>query len=351
MIIDKFGDVVEKFKETVSFDDVLLVPQYSDIESRSQVSLACELGKIKLELPVISSPMDTVTEDKMSVEISQAGGLGIVHRYNTVAGQCEIISRAYYAGAKNIGAAVGMGSDCLERSDSVVRSGANVICVDVAHGHHSMMEKTLKLLKDKFGADVHIMAGNVATLEGFDALASWGADSVRVGIGGGSICSTRLVSGHGVPTLQSVLDCSQTEHSDVSIIADGGIKTTGDMVKALAAGADFVMVGSMLAGTNASPGDTFIGQDKKKYKVYRGMASRNAQTDWRGKSSTPEGVSTTIPYKGPVEAVLKDIRGGICSGLSYSGARQLDDFRARSRFVRQTTAGSRESYTHILARS
>ncbi len=350
MIIDKFGDVVDKFKETVSFDDVLLVPQYSDIESRSQVSLDCKLGNIALSLPVISSPMDTVTEDRMSIEISEHGGVGIIHRYNTIEGQCNIINRAYYAGVHNVGAAVGMGSDCLERSEAVVKSGANVICIDVAHGHHSMMEKTLKSLKDKFGDDVHIMAGNVATLEGFDALASWGANSVRVGIGGGSICSTRLVSGHGIPTLQSVLDCSQTEHSDVSIIADGGIKTTGDMVKALAAGADFVMVGSMLAGTDASPGDTFIGKDKKKYKVYRGMASRDAQTDWRGKSSTPEGVSTTIPYKGSLGAVLKDIRGGICSGLSYTGARHLDDFRARSRFVRQTTAGSRESHTHILTR-
>ena len=350
MIIDKFGDVIEKFKETVSFDDVLLVPQYSDIESRSQVSLDCKLGKINLSLPVISSPMDTVTEDKMSIEISEHGGVGVVHRYNTVEGQCNMINRAYYAGVVNIGAAVGMGSDCLERSESVVKAGANIVCIDVAHGHHAMMERTLKSLKDKFGDDVHIMAGNVATLEGFDALASWGANSVRVGIGGGSICSTRLVSGHGIPTLQSVLDCSQTEHSDVSIIADGGIKTTGDMVKALAAGADFVMVGSMLAGTDASPGDTFIGQDKKKYKVYRGMASRNAQTDWRGKSSTPEGVSTTIPYKGSLGAVLKDIRGGICSGLSYTGTRHLDDFRARSRFVRQTAAGNRESYTHILAR-
>jgi IMP dehydrogenase len=350
MIIDKFGDVVTKFKDTVSFDDVLLVPQYSDIESRSQVNLGCTLGDIRLSLPVISSPMDTVTEDKMSIEISKAGGIGVVHRYNSVDRQCDIISRSYYAGATDIGAAVGMGADCLERSEAVVKAGANVLCVDVAHGHHSMMEKTLKFLKDKFGNDVHIMAGNVATLEGFEALAKWGANSVRVGIGGGSICSTRLVSGHGIPTLQSVLDCSQTEYSDVSIIADGGIKTTGDMVKALAGGADFVMVGSMLAGTDASPGDTFIGKDNKKYKVYRGMASRNAQTDWRGKSSTPEGVSTTIPYKGPVTTVFENIRGGLRSGLSYSGARHLDDFRARSRFVRQTAAGSRESYTHILTR-
>jgi IMP dehydrogenase len=193
------------------------------------------------------------------------------------------------------------------------------------------------------------MAGNVATLEAFDDLARSGADSIRVGIGGGSICSTRLVSGHGIPTLQSVLDCAESEY-DAKIIADGGIRTTGDMVKALAAGADFVMVGSMLAGTNESPGETFIGQGKKEYKVYRGMASFDAQKDWREKSSTPEGVSTTIPYKGLTADILKDIRGGLCSGLSYTGARSIHELHSRARFIRQSTSGNRESFTHILVK-
>ena len=335
-------------KEALSFDDVLLVPQYSDIESRTEVDISSELGEgISFKLPVISSPMDTVTGHKMVTCMARAGGVGILHRYNTIDQQCETI---YKAEAEVKAAAIGMTGDYVERARHLVDySGVKIICVDVAHGHHAMMERCLKNLKDDFGDTVHVMAGNVATLEAFDTLARWGADSVRVGIGGGSICSTRLVSGHGVPTFQSILDCARSEH-DVKIIADGGIKTTGDMVKALAAGADFVMVGSMLAGTAETPGQTFKSAEGKKYKVYRGMASSEAQNKWRGKSSTPEGVSTTVPYKGKVADILRDIEGGIKSGFSYSGARNLKEFRAMSSLIRQTGAGQVESNTHIMLR-
>jgi IMP dehydrogenase len=211
------------------------------------------------------------------------------------------------------------------------------------------MKKTLVRLRDMFGDQVHIMAGNVATLEGFNFLSKWGADSVRVGIGGGSICSTRLVSGHGMSTFQSILECSHTTY-DTKIIADGGIRTTGDMVKAYAAGADFVMVGSMLAGTKETPGETFVGKGGKKYKVYRGMASSAAQRSWRGKTSTPEGISTTVPYRGSVTNILQDISGGIRSGLSYSGARNMHEFQSRATFTIQTSSGQAESNTHILWR-
>ena len=186
-------------------------------------------------------------------------------------------------------------------------------------------------------------------MEGFDALASWGADSIRVGIGGGSICSTRLVTGHGIPTFQSLLDISRTTYNS-KIIADGGIKTTGDMIKAFAAGADFVMIGSMLAGTKETPGEVFASSAGKKYKVYRGMASADAQVDWRGKSSTPEGISTTVPYKGSVKTILENISGGIRSGLSYSGVRKLPELQYKSNFVRQTSSSQLESSTHILGR-
>ena len=212
-----------------------------------------------------------------------------------------------------------------------------------------MMEDALASLRRRFGQDVHLMAGNVATLEAFDDLVSWGANSVRVGIGGGSICSTRLVSGHGVPTLQSVIDCARTAH-EVPIIADGGFKTSGDIVKALAAGADFVMLGSMLAGTTETPGPVISEARGHKYKAYRGMASRAAQKDWRGKSSTPEGVSSTVAYRGPVTDVLNDIAGGIRSGLSYSGCRTVRDLQLRCEFTTQTSAGRNESATHILWR-
>jgi len=208
----------------------------------------------------------------------------------------------------------------------------------------------LKTLKDRFGDEIHIMAGNVATLEGFDAVASWGADSIRVGIGGGSICSTRLVSGHGIPTLQSILECAKSEY-DVKIIADGGIKTSGDIIKSLAAGADFVMIGSLLAATKEAPGEIFKTNTNKKYKVYRGMASAEAQNDWRGKTSSPEGVSTTVPYKGSVVNILQDLAGGIRSGFSYSGVRSMAELRSKATFIRQTYAGQSESSTHILGRN
>jgi len=340
-----------RLREAVCFDDVLLEPQYSEIMSRREVDLSCELGDgLVFQLPVISSPMDTVTETSMALAMAKSGGLGVIHRYNSIEDQVKTISDMYgrWVTLGPSSAAIGATGDFLDRATALYDAGTRILCIDIAHGHHILMKNALQQLREVFGDTVHLMAGNVATLEAFDALAEWGADSIRVGIGGGSICSTRLVSGHGIPTLQSVLDCARSEH-DVKIIADGGIKTTGDMVKALAAGADFVMIGSMLAGTDESPGDTFVGKNQKEYKVYRGMASNDAQRDWRGKSSTPEGISTTIAYKGPVGDILKDIRGGIRSGLSYSGVRKIEELQSRARFIRQTASGTRESYTHILA--
>ena len=337
-------------KEALSYDDVLLVPLYSDIESRSQVDIHSDLSEeIRLDLPIISSPMDTVTENHMAMEMQKAGGLGIIHRYNSIEEQVRLAARVLLEEEIIIGAAIGMTGDFEERALALRSVGVKALCIDVAHGHHIMMERCLKTLKDRLGSSVHLMAGNVATREAFEDLASWGADSIRVGIGGGSICSTRLVSGHGIPTFQSVLDCSETS-TDVKIIADGGLKTSGDMVKALAAGADFVMVGSMLAGTDESPGEVFLNDMDKKYKVYRGMASHSAQSDWRGKTSTPEGISTSIPHKGSVENVLRDLAGGIRSGLSYSGATSLKELRSKSTFIRQSTAAQIESSTHILRR-
>jgi len=335
---------------SMSFDDVLLVPQYSDIESRKSLSTSNQLDdNITLGLPIISSPMDTVTEVDMAFAMDTHGGLGIIHRYNTVNDQARLVKKAKLKGMDNVGVAIGVTGDFLERAQALVEEGANVLCIDVAHGHHSMVERAIQSLKSVFGDSLHIMAGNVATGEGAKDLANWGADSVRVGIGGGSICSTRLVSGHGVPTFQTIIDCVEYG-CPVPIIADGGIKTSGDIVKALAAGADFVMLGSMLAGTDQSPGQVFDNGNKK-YKVYRGMASSEAQVNWRGKTSTPEGISTTIPYKGDVNAILGDLKGGIQSGMSYSGARTVRDLQAKAKFIRQTPAGQSESYTHILSRN
>jgi IMP dehydrogenase len=338
------------FRQTHCFDDVLLTPKYSDIKSRSEVTLRSSLSPaINLNLPVISSPMDTVTESRMAMAMQRAGALGVVHRYNTIEQQSQLVKHVS-ANNDSVAAAIGVTGDFLERAQEVVAAGADVVCIDIAHGHHVMMKDALKKLKSFFPDELHIMAGNVATLQAFDDLADWGANSIRVGIGGGSICSTRIVTGHGVPTLQSVLDCSLSRH-DVKIIADGGIKTTGDIVKAIAAGADFVMVGSMLAGTNETPGAVLETPNGEKYKEYRGMASKKAQHSWRGKSSTPEGVATTVPYKGSVKHTLQDIDGGLRSGLSYSGARTIREFQNKSTLILQSGASQLESNTHILWRN
>ena len=342
--------------KTLSYDDVLLVPQHSTVTSRSQDSIGSELDHdMPFSLPIISSPMDTVTEEDMVVAMAEAGGLGIIHRYNSIERQEAIAIKAFsqlvsrLSGPPIIGAAVGVTDDYLLRTKRLLDCGVSIICVDVAHGHHLLVERALKTLRDTYGDIFHLMAGNVATLEGFDDLSDWGADSIRVGVGGGSICSTRIQTGHGVPSYASIMECAHTDRN-TAIIADGGIKNSGDIVKALAAGADFVMVGSLLAGTDEAPGQLFDAPKGKKYKSYRGMASKDAQMDWRGKTSTPEGISTTIPYRGSVRDILDDLRGGITSGFSYSGANSLSELWRKARFVQQTAAGQKESSTHILNR-
>lgn len=336
-----------KFQETLTFDDVLLVPQYSDIESRKDTNISSWLdGEIKLSIPIISSPMDTVTGHVMACEISILGGLGILHRYCSPDQQAEWVKYCKDNYAANVGAAVGSTGDFLERTEKVLNAGANVICVDVAHGDHISVKNAIRDIRAKFGWRIHVMAGNVATKEAFDHLAHWGADSIRVGVGGGSICSTRIQTGHGVPTLSSVIDCSNSI-LNAKLIADGGIKTSGDIVKALAAGADFVMLGSMLAGTNESPGDIFE-ENGKQYKVYRGMASKEAQIDWKGSYSSFEGVASKVLYKGHLPNILDDITRNIRSGLSYSGAKDLLELRSKAKFIKQTGAAQIESSPHIL---
>ena len=378
-------------KTALSFDDVLLVPKMSKIESRSEVSLcSClreeyheedtdkKLEHVSFSLPIISSPMDTVTGRDMAIAMSDAGGLGIVHRYCSIEEQVEMVKPKeleegffrtlsksmvpsgrpnpenpwLYAtkyDIKHPTAAIGVTGDYMERAQELVSNGCSILCVDVAHGHHISVKKAIKSLKKKFDDRVILIAGNVATASGYEALSRWGADAVRVGIGGGSICSTRIQTGHGVPTLQSIMDCVDSE-GDAYIVADGGIRNSGDIVKSLAAGADFVMLGSLLAGTDETPGQVFSSADGKKYKVYRGMASVEAQVEWRGEARSLEGVSTTIPYKGSVKKILADLEQNIRSGLSYSGATDLEELYHNSKFIKQTNAGMRESNTHILSR-
>lgn len=340
-------------QDTLCFDDVLLVPQHSEIASRSEIDISVELRSLgKIVLPIISAPMDTVTGTVLAKRLAELGGLGIIHRYNSVNEQCaEVSNTAHTVGfpdhTHHVGAAVGITGDFLDRALRLVESGADVICVDVAHGDHIIALNALEKLRSALGDAIHIMAGNVATREGFDRLVRAGADSVRVGIGGGSICSTRIQTGHGVPTLWSVMDCASSENAgSASIIADGGIKTSGDIVKALAAGADAVMLGSLLSGTDESPGTSVI-IDGKPHKKYRGMASIEAQVEWRGHASSEEGVTAWVGSKGPLDSVIASLEKGIRSGLSYSGAMSIKDLYAKSKFIRITSAGMHESRTHI----
>ncbi len=336
--------------EALSYDDVLLMPKFSEIKSRSEVILDSELGiNLKFSTPIIASPMDTVSGLEMALKLSKLGGVAIIHRYNNIDEQAAIVRQVKNAGER-VGAAIGSSGDYIDRVTALYNAGVNFICIDVAHGHHKMVYNAIHSIRDHYGPGLHIMAGNVATDEAFEALQAWGANSIRVGIGGGSICSTRIQTGHGVPNITAIMECANVA-TTATLIADGGIKNAGDIVKALAAGADFVMLGSLLAGTDEAPGE-LIDTDMHGVvpkKVYRGMASREAQQDWRGKSSAPEGITTTIPYKGPVELIFNDLIGNIKSGLSYSGAINVRGLQARAEFIKQTAAGQRESSTHILS--
>ena len=332
-------------KKNYSYDDVLLEPQFSDIESRKEIDISANIGShIYLSTPIISAPMDTVTNQHMANALNECGALGVIHRYNTIQEQLNSVKGVNVYRA----AAIGTTGDWQERALALVNDGnVNALCVDIAHGHHILMKRALEWLRDNFD-NTHIMAGNVATLKAFDDLSDWGADSIRVGIGGGSTCSTRIITGHGVPSLSCVLECAKSDR-DAVLIADGGIKSSGDIVKALAAGADVVMVGSLLAGCAESPGEVFH-RGGLPYKTYRGMSSVESQIDWRGHYSSIEGVSHVVPFKGRVAEVIDKLNNGIRSGLSYSGARNIMDFQTRARLIIQTSAGSYESGTHIKDR-
>jgi len=341
-------------RRAICFDDVLLEPSFSDIESRSQIDLTTQFTPQSddyLKLPIISAPMDTVTGIEMAVAMHNAAGLGIIHRYNTIKEQAELAQKVFEINPLvRFGAAIGTTDKYESRACALYDEGCRIFCLDVAHGHHELMRKALMRLRSVFGDSVHLMAGNIATLKAFNNLADWGADSIRVGVGGGSICSTRVQTGHGIPTLQSVIDCARSDR-DATLIADGGIKNSGDMVKSLAAGADAVMCGSLLAGTKETPGTVLRSSDgSPPRKVYRGMASREAQKAWRGKVGSVEGVATTVPVKGAVEDVLHDLEWGIRSGLSYTGARNLSELRCKAKFIEQTQSAQTESSPHALLR-
>ncbi len=482
-----------KFRLGLTFDDVLLVPKYSDVRSRKDASTASRFSRnIPLSIPIVSANMDTVTESSMAIAMARLGGIGVIHRFlplevqvaevakvkrsesvviedpitlgaeNTVKDAWDAIGEHSIGGIvivdprgkvvglvtrrditleRNLGrrlrevmtpkkdlvtaprgvaleeaerllhankieklplldkegrlaglitskdimkrrqfpsatkdskgrlrvaAAVGVKGDYVERAGRLLDAGADCLVVDIAHGHSSYAIDTLKEIKKKYGRGVEVVAGNVATSSGATDLIKAGADAVKVGVGAGSICVTRVVTGSGVPQLTAIIDAAEAAGgSDIPVIGDGGIRNPGDVTKALAAGASTVMIGSLFAGTEESPGPTIL-REGVRYKLTRGMASLAATVDRRmrenGKSaaresevieeviqeSVPEGVEGLIPYKGRVEEVVKELVGGLRSGMSYSGAHTIAELHQKAEFLRITSAGYKESLPHDI---
>ncbi|WP_222917151.1 IMP dehydrogenase [Natrinema sp. SYSU A 869] len=331
----------------LSYGDVLLVPKRSPVDSRSDVTLSTRLTPtIELDTPLVSAAMDTVTEAELAIELSRAGGIGVIHRFLTPDEQAEQVERVT-AADEQVAAAVGINEDYVGRSAALIDAGVDALVVDVAHGHLERSIEAVEALRAEF-PDIDLVAGNVATPAGVEDLAAAGADCVKVGIGPGSHCTTRKVAGAGVPQLTAVDDCAEAaEDLDVTICADGGIRTSGDAVKALMAGADTVMLGSLLAGTEEAPG-AVVEVDGARYKRSRGMATTTAAKNRDDKESdvrADEGVEALTPYKGPVADVVTEFCAGIQSGLSYCGGETIRDAREKAEFIRVApSAKEREGY-------
>ena len=473
-----------EFKEGLTFDDVLLVPKYSDITSRSQTDLTTKLSQnISINIPFVSANMDTVTESYMAGTMARAGGIGIIHRFLTIKEQANevlkvkrsgsvMIENPYsvspdksvqdaidYAEDKDIsgllvvdsnskligivterdllfanqndkiqnvmtkdvvtaklgvtldeskeilhkhrieklpivddlgvvkglitskditnnadfpnaskdkkgrplvGAAVGVKGDFLERSESLLEAGVDVLVVDIAHGHSENAMSTIRNIKKAF-PNCELIAGNIATAQGAEDLIKAGVDAVKVGVGSGSICITRVITGSGVPQLTAVMDCAKIgKDYGIPIISDGGTRTSGDATKALASGASSIMVGSMLGGTDESPG-TVLTKNGKRFKVYRGMASLAASIGRKSKETglisldddlndyVAEGVEAMVPYKGTVTDILKQLTGGVRSGLSYCGAHTIPQMQENAEFIKMSRAGFAESQPHDVS--
>lgn len=340
------------FPRGVTFDDVLLVPGYNGIRSRQAVNTEVQLGRHTLAIPVLSSNMDTITGSAMAQSMARLGGIGILHRFQSIDNNVAEYRRAREAGP--VGISVGVSGDSLERAEALCGAGADIVCVDVAHGHSKMVNQTVRSLRDKYGDTICIIAGNVATYAGADYLAAAGADIIKVGIGPGSVCTTRLKTGFGVPQLSAILDCRKV---DRPLIADGGIRTPGDAVKALAAGAALVMLGGMLAGTDETPGERVqrLGQNGEEVhvKIFRGMASREAQEEFMGAMAdwkTAEGVALEVRARGPAARVISDLMGGIRSGLTYCGATDIKSLQRKAQFMEISPASFAEGQPHGAGR-
>ena len=348
---------MDTIKEALTFDDVLLLPKYSSVLPANTDITLDFTKKITLKVPFITSAMDTVTESKMSIAIANEGGLGIIHRNLKIKDQSKEVKKVKRKKLL-VGAAIGTNQDDLDRARSLISNGVDLIVIDTAHGHSEKVLRILSKIK-KIINKVPICVGNIATGEAAKKLYNSGADIIKVGIGPGSICTTRMVAGIGVPQISAIMEVKKALYKkNVKIISDGGIKFSGDIAKALAAGADAIMMGSIFAGTYESPGKKFK-INGKTYKQYRGMgsigamsagsANRYFQKNFKDKSKfVPEGVEGRVEYKGKVSKIIYQLQGGLRSSMGYIGAKNLKEINKKAKFVKITKAGFYESMVHSV---
>ena len=395
-------------RKYLTYDDVNIIPKYSEVKSRGDIDLSTRFTKnTTMSMPIVSSPMDTVTEYKMASEMLDRGGVGVIHRFQSIEKQSEQMKRVWkqwdswynignpnkdrtdhnrifdewYKGVRHwnspptksdyedlhellwfadeaekdekywskrpLCAAVGVKGDYLERAEELVLNGCNVLLIDVAHGHHKNVGEAIEKIKSRI-SNIEVVAGNIATRDGATFLCEKGADAIRVGIGNGSLCETRIRTGVGLPQVTTLIDvCSVADDWDIPVIADGGIRNVGDVVKGLGCGADTIMVGSLLSGTKESPGQIEKQGEwpnEKLFKKYRGSASR----DSKGNDKNVEGNHKVVPYKGKVHRLLHDIKDGISSSFSYVGANNLSEFHSKVELVEVTSAGQIEARPHLI---
>ena len=325
-----------------TFSDVLLVPKYSDITSRKDVDLSTSLGPFNFTLPVVSANMKTITGPEMAVEMINNGGLGILHRFNSIVDNVNMFEQCR---CKTIGVSIGVQEDDKDRFFQLYSAGAKVFCIDVAHGHHINVKKMLQWIKSQNIKDIYIIAGNIATGNAVYDLADWGANCCKVGLGSGFSCQTRKNTGVGIPqlyALEMIKEQLNNQRLQVKLIADGGIRSVGDIAKALKY-ADMVMLGYILSGLEETPGEIFDGVNGSPYKVYMGSASSQNKLSSGQSTDYVEGIAIEVPYRGNVSRVLKRIKEGVQSAFSYVGAKNLKEFQKKAEFIYITDGARQES--------